>query len=111
LARVGELSEAAQQVLRAMSASRGPLPHHVLAALVPSPEAAVREALEHHVIVRTPGGAYAFRHALTREAIYATLLAPERERLHRALAETIEPTTPEALADRAHHFYGAGDRQ
>ena len=45
----------------------------------------VREALDHHVLVRAPGGAYAFRHALTREALYATLLAPERERLHRAL--------------------------
>ncbi len=70
----------------------------------------MREALDHHVLVRARGGAYAFRHALTREALYATLLAPERRRLHRALAETIEPTDATALADQAHHWYAAGDR-
>src|SRR4029079_9742192 len=52
LARLRELSWSAQSVLRAWAAWRGPLSHHVLAELVPSPEAALREALEHHVIVR-----------------------------------------------------------
>jgi predicted ATPase len=78
----------------------------------------LREALGRHVLVRSDDGAYAFRHALMREAIYAGLLAGERERLHVALARALEAhraiagdDTPELLADRAHHWYSAGDRR
>jgi len=57
---------------------------------------------------------FLFRHALTREAVYAELLAGERRGLHRRLAETIEQHALSAsildahLVDLAYHFYEAG---
>jgi predicted ATPase/DNA-binding CsgD family transcriptional regulator len=57
---------------------------------------------------------FSFRHALTREAVYAELLAGERRALHRRIAETIEqcvspPSILDAqLVDLASHFYEAG---
>ena len=115
LARVATLSEAAQAVLRTLSVARGPLSHAVLAAVTELPERdledALREALGQHVLVRAAGAAYAFRHALTREALYDQLLVSERERLHIAFAEALDgDASPERLADLAHHWYSAGDR-
>lgn len=57
---------------------------------------------------------FLFRHALTRQAVYAELLAGERRALHRRIAETIEqyvshPSILDAqLVDLAYHFYEAG---
>jgi DNA-binding CsgD family transcriptional regulator/predicted negative regulator of RcsB-dependent stress response len=57
---------------------------------------------------------FSFRHALTRQAVYAALLAGERRALHRRIAETIEqrvspPSILDAqLVDLASHFYEAG---
>jgi DNA-binding NarL/FixJ family response regulator len=57
---------------------------------------------------------FSFRHALTRQAVYAELLAGERRALHRRIAETIEqcvsPTSilDAQLVDLASHFYEAG---
>jgi len=57
---------------------------------------------------------FSFRHALTRQAVYAELLAGERRALHRRIAETIEQrTSPTSildaqLVDLAYHFYEAG---
>src|SRR5207248_4638991 len=56
---------------------------------------------------------FAFRHALTQQAVYAGLLARERRSLHRTLAEAIEElsaTTPMLdthLEDLASHYYEA----
>jgi len=53
---------------------------------------------------------FAFRHALTREAIYKGLLAHERKALHRRVAEALErlDAAPDAhLADLAYHYYAA----
>jgi DNA-binding CsgD family transcriptional regulator len=44
---------------------------------------------------------YLFRHALTREAIYDQLLAPERRLRHRAVAETLEQLETETLPESA----------
>jgi tetratricopeptide (TPR) repeat protein len=56
---------------------------------------------------------YAFRHALTREAVYGTLLVRERRRFHRAIAETLVRTGGQPreaqTAALAYHYYEAGD--
>jgi tetratricopeptide (TPR) repeat protein len=94
--------------------------HHALAAVADMTEQdlerCLREALARHVLVRTDEGAYAFRHALMREATYDGLLVSERERLHRGLARALDAipissaaAPSELLADRAHHWYHAGD--
>jgi DNA-binding CsgD family transcriptional regulator/tetratricopeptide (TPR) repeat protein len=118
LARVETLSEPAQQLLRVLAAARRSLAHDTVAAVADlrerELEGCLREALGRHVLVSAPGGGYAFRHALMREAIYDRLLVSERERIHLDLARVLEthqgPVTPELLADRAHHWYSAGDR-
>jgi DNA-binding CsgD family transcriptional regulator/tetratricopeptide (TPR) repeat protein len=117
LARVETLSEPTQTMLRVPAAARGPLAHHPLAVVAALPEheleGCLREALDRHVLVRTDDGAYAFRHALMREAIYEALLESERRRLHAALAGVLErsgETGARRLADLAHHWYSAGDR-
>ncbi|HYY07212.1 MAG TPA: adenylate/guanylate cyclase domain-containing protein [Actinomycetota bacterium] len=58
-----------------------------------------------------PGG-FVFRHALTQEAAYGTLLKRRRRELHRRVAEVIEATADrpeEAAVLLAGHFAEAGD--
>ena len=60
-----------------------------------------------------PEPAYAFRHALMRDAAYGSMLRSRRIELHRRVAETLELRFP-ALAESqpdivAHHFTEAGD--
>ena len=74
----------------------------------------MREAVTQHVLVRSGSDAYAFRHALLREAVYADVLPGERARLHaaiaRALADTRDLVTggdAVAAAELAHHWRAA----
>jgi tetratricopeptide (TPR) repeat protein len=54
------------------------------------------------------GRAYVFKHALTREVVYAGLAKPLRARLHAAVAEQIEHAaeTPDEAASLLAHHYG-----
>jgi DNA-binding NarL/FixJ family response regulator len=59
-------------------------------------------------------GEMAFRHALVREALVASLTPPEREHLHRSSAEAlanIHGDDPAFLEQRAHHLDLIGDRE
>lgn len=57
--------------------------------------------------------AYLFKHVLVQETTYATLLKQDRQRLHRAVAQTMERTEAERLNENAarlaQHFAEAGD--
>ncbi|MYW15717.1 hypothetical protein GT039_08950, partial [Streptomyces sp. SID2955] len=68
-------------------------------------EAALREAVGHQLLLARDDGTYAFRHALTREAVYADLLPGERSRLHGGYARLLAARgrAPETAAERAHH--------
>jgi len=72
----------------------------------------IKELMAAQLVVEESAEQFAFRHALTRQAISAELLARERKALHRTIAETMEhlyTTTRDAhLADLAYHFYEAG---
>ncbi len=63
------------------------------------------------LVVEESADQFAFRHALTREAVYATLMQRERKALHQRVAETLERVYVEALdahvADFAYHYYAA----
>jgi DNA-binding NarL/FixJ family response regulator len=65
------------------------------------------------VEVEKRGDQFAFRHALTRQAVYEQLLGRERRGVHRRIADTIErqfANSPEPrLEDLAYHFSEAGD--
>jgi DNA-binding CsgD family transcriptional regulator/tetratricopeptide (TPR) repeat protein len=75
----------------------------------------LRELVAAQLVVEESAEQFAFRHALTRQAIYADLLARERTMLHRRTAETIERLYADALephlADLAYHFYESKDWQ
>jgi DNA-binding CsgD family transcriptional regulator/tetratricopeptide (TPR) repeat protein len=116
LARVETLSEPGQRVLRTVSVARRSLGHTALGTVAAIGEReldeALREALGRHLLVRAGDNGYAFRHALTREVVYAGLLAGERTRMHTQLALHLAPgATPELLAERAHHWYMAGENR
>jgi hypothetical protein len=76
-------------------------------------EQALRDAVNHHVLVPEAGEGYAFRHALLREAIDRDLLPGERTRLHAAfaamLADPARPDEPGRAARSPHHALAAHD--
>jgi DNA-binding NarL/FixJ family response regulator len=72
----------------------------------------IKELIAAQLVVEESAERFAFRHALTRQAIYAELLARERAALHSIIAETTEQVYAGALephtADLAYHFFEAG---
>src|SRR3954469_13337463 len=94
LARVERLSPVAQRLLRVAAAAGPSVSDRLLAAVAGlgdhELDDALREGLEHHVLVAdgTAGG-YVFRHALTRDAVYGDTLARERARIHAAYGEAL----------------------
>jgi tetratricopeptide (TPR) repeat protein len=73
---------------------------------------AIKELIAAQLVIEESAEQFAFRHALTRQAIYADMLARERKALHRSIAETMEHLYASSLdtylADLAYHFYEAG---
>jgi len=73
----------------------------------------VRELIAAQLVVEESADRFAFRHALTREAIYAGMLARERRALHLTVAQTMErlhADIPDAyLADLSSHFAAGED--
>jgi DNA-binding NarL/FixJ family response regulator len=94
LARVERLDPSTQRLLRIAAAGGRAVSDRLLAAVAGLEEAeldaALREAVEHHVLVvdDTERG-YVFRHALTRDAIYGDTLPRERVRIHAAYGEAL----------------------
>ena len=73
----------------------------------------IKELVRAQLVVEESDDVFAFRHALTQQAIYFDLLSRERRALHRAAGEAIELIYGETrhidahLADLVHHFYQA----
>ncbi|WP_165922409.1 helix-turn-helix transcriptional regulator [Pseudonocardia endophytica] len=115
LARSEQLSAPARAVLRVASVADRSVRHELLAAAsglgVDELEAALREAVVHHVLVPDGQDAYSFRHALLREAVHDDLLPGERSRLHARFADLLaeRPDEPGAAADLARHAFAAHD--
>lgn len=110
LVRLDQLEEDAQQVVRAASVAGKRVSHQLLAAVTELPgtalEVALRNAVERSVLVAVRDDAYAFRHALLREAVYDDLLPGERIRSHAAFARALSEGgqvygTPAELARHA----------
>lgn len=119
LARVDQLPEAAQRVLRIAAAGGNPIGHRLLAEVAGVPDVELEEALRAAVAAQlllpdADGEAYEFRHALVREAVHDDLLPGQHTRLHAAYAAAIE-ARPElvgverAPSEIAHHWYNAHD--
>ena len=95
--RVRHLGAESQRVMRIASVAGARVDHGLLAEVAGLPESAlteaVREAVEHHLLLPTtpeevPG--YRFRHALVQEVVYEELLPNERTQLHAAYAIALE---------------------
>jgi class 3 adenylate cyclase/tetratricopeptide (TPR) repeat protein len=120
LVRIERLSQPARRLLAVAATAGRTVDERLLGAVGEVPDAmfapALREALAQQVLVaRDNGGAYTFRHALVREAVYGDLLASERAKLHAALARALV-RRPELAAteigiagELAHHWYAAGE--
>ncbi len=76
--------------------------------------ALLKEVIAAQLVSEEAADQFAFRHALTQQAIYAELLVRERQALHRSIAETLERLSTSShlrekyLEDLAYHCYQAG---
>ncbi len=117
LSRVEQLSDATQQVLRAVAVAGRKADDELVRAAsglaAAEYEGAVREAVTHQLLVSDGSESYVFRHALLREAVYADLLPGERTRLHATmcslLADEQRLTMPGTAAELAQHCLASHD--
>ena len=113
LARLDGLSPQARDILRIASAAGTLVDHPVLLAVVDSDEQSLESALREAVgcqvlVVDRAREAYAFRHALMREAVHADLLPGEHARLHARYARALEELGRyEQAGEIAHHWSSA----
>jgi DNA-binding CsgD family transcriptional regulator len=72
----------------------------------------IKELMAARLVVEESADRFAFRHALTREALYGQLLVRERQALHAQLVQAIEQIYPDALESHlealAYHAFEAG---
>ena len=115
LRRTQSLSPEAGRVLRLAAVAGRFFDFAVLQALTGHRDARlldlVRELVAVQLVIEESADRFAFRHALTRQAIYAEMLARERRALHLAIAETIGRLHAGALepylADLSYHCAAA----
>ncbi len=116
--RTKQLSAPARQVLRLSAVAGRRFDLTILRQVMHTDEPHMlmfmRELIAAQLVIEEAADQFSFRHALTRQAVYAELLAGERRALHRTIAETIEqhafPSSilDAQLVDLAYHFYEGG---
>ena len=111
LARAERLSPAGRQVAAALATAGRPVDAAVLAEHLSAVgddlvAGGLREALDHHLLVRH-GDVVEFHHVLVSEAVARKLLPTERRALHRRWAEVLR--TRAAAGVLAHHWAEAGE--
>jgi tetratricopeptide (TPR) repeat protein len=120
MARVDRLSDGAKGVLQAGSVIEREFSHELISAVTSLPET---ELLTHLSSLKDaellyergiyPHTSYIFRHALTREVVYGSLLAKRRKELHNHIGSAIEKLFKDDLTERyeilTEHFYQGED--
>jgi predicted ATPase len=117
LRRIGTLHRSQRTIILRASIIGRRFDVSVLATIVrctdASLQAALKRAAELQLIVpEEAGDGYIFRHALTRDIIYAELLASRVRPLHRRVGRALEKRrSPDADSIEAlgYHFWAAGD--
>ena len=56
---------------------------------------------------RLPQHLYLFKHSLTQETVYSSMLLKKRRELHKSVAESLEKNEPERVNELARHFFEA----
>ncbi len=118
-ARIDRLDDDVRRTLQLASVVGRTFSYRVLERVVETPQAldqhlkTLQRADLIHVAAHTTEPVYAFRHELTRDAAYASILRRHRRAFHRRAGEAIEALFAERLeeqADRlAYHFDEAAD--
>ncbi len=111
--RVEQLTPTAQQLLKLAAVAGQRFSFSLLQEVSRQDDTTLitmlKELMAAQLVVEESADRFAFRHALTRQAVYFELLARERRTLHRAVAEVLEqqPTNNIHLPELAYHFYVA----
>ncbi|OGP94249.1 MAG: hypothetical protein A2157_01520 [Deltaproteobacteria bacterium RBG_16_47_11] len=119
MARVDTLPEAAKAVLQTGSVVGREFSHDLIRRVTGIPE---QELLSHLSILKDsellyergiyPQSTYIFKHALTQDATYQSLLKSTRQKYHRKIAEVLEKNFPDTMETQpellAHHYTEAG---
>lgn len=107
LGRIERLSEPTRAVLRLLAVGGQSVPDELLALVADEPEdvldGALREAVDHQVIVVIDGDQLRFRHALLQEVVHSTLLPRERRRAHARYAAALIGAPQLATCCGRHH--------
>ena len=108
MARVDSLPEGAKEVLQMGSAIEREFSYELIKRLIASPE---KELLSHMSVLKDsellyergifPQSTYIFKHALTREVVYNSLLLKKRTEIHEKIGKSIE----DLHQDRLEEFY------
>lgn len=112
--RLSQLGLAAREVLTVAAVAGRRFDFGLLQALTGHDEHTLvrlmKELIAAQLVVEESADVFAFRHALTRQAVEADLLARERRALHRAIAESLERNAARPPpADLAEHYFAAGE--
>ncbi len=116
-ARFDQLSDAARQAAQSAAVIGREFSFDALADLlqeVDSLDEALTDLQRREMIRETrrvPQRVYMFKHALTQETVYNSLLLSKRRELHRRLAECYERQSPDGVEAIARHFMEAGERE
>jgi predicted ATPase len=113
-ARIDRLPPEDKRLLQTAAVIGTEVPLPLLQAIADVPEAALHRGLAHlqaaEFLYETrlfPEREYTFKHALTHEVAYGSLLLEQRRGLHARIVETLEALAPERVADQverlAHH--------
>jgi tetratricopeptide (TPR) repeat protein len=106
MARVDSLPERAKEVLQAGSVIEREFPHELIHRIMGLPE---KELLSHLSVLKDtellyergvyPQSSYIFKHALTREVVYDSILTGKKKKLHEEIGDTIEGLYMESLRE------------
>jgi predicted ATPase len=118
MARLDRLGPAAKQVAQLGATIGRGFGHELLAAVARQPEtelqATIGRLVDAGLVFRRglpPHATYLFKHAMVRDAIYASLLKSRRQQLHASIARILEERFPEVATTEperiAHHYMRA----
>jgi predicted ATPase/DNA-binding CsgD family transcriptional regulator len=113
--RIEPLSEASKQILTLAAVAGHRFDFTLLQQLTHDDEqqllAVMKELIAAQLVIEESADQFAFRHALTQQAIYTQLLVRERRAIHHKIAEILQNLYATALdsylEDLAYHFYKA----
>jgi predicted ATPase len=118
-ARIDRLPSEEKRLLQTAAVIGKDLPCPLLQALIECSEEALHVRLRHlqnaeflYEVDTVPALAYTFKHVLTQEVAYQSLLAHTRREVHQRIAQVLEAQFPETAQTQpellAHHYTAAG---